>query len=369
MMIRLGAVAFAVAALLLAARSEAAPVRIGVVGLEHDAAEPFLTALHGRPEAELVGIVETNKVLIDRYEERCALGPEMFHNNFAELLARAHPQIVVSFARTLDHPAVVAACAQAGLDVMLEKPLAINFAEARQIAAAGRHAGIDVMVDYETTWQPAYQSVFDLVRGQKIIGPVRQLVFRAGHRGPKEIGCSTNFLEWLTDPAQSGGGALVDFGCYGADMLTWVMEGRRPLAVTAVAQQMKPEVYPKVEDQATIILEYPGAQGVIQASWNWPYDVRALEVFGRQGCALAPQGNVVRVRKVGAEESEFTVSPPAGAAPEDEISFLAAVSRKQKRPSGLCSLDVNLTVMEILDAARESVRSGRRVELPATPPQ
>src|SRR5581483_6609818 len=184
----------------------------------------------------------------------------------------------------------------------------------------------------------------------------------------KEIGCSTNFLEWLTDPAQSGGGALVDFGCYGADLETWMMEGRRPLAVVAAVQQIKPEVYPKVDDQATIILEYPGAQGIIQASWNAPYDVRALEVFGRQGYALAPQGDLVRVRKAGAAESEFTVSPPAGAAPEDEISYFVAVARKQKHPEGLCSLEINLTVMEILDAARESVQTGRRIELPQAAP-
>jgi predicted dehydrogenase len=107
----------------------------------------------------------------------------------------------------------------------------------------------------------------------------------------------------LTDPVLNGGGALTDFGCYGADLITWLMDGQRPTAVLAFTQQIKPEVYPKVEDEATILLAYPHAQGIIQASWNWPFDRKDMEVYGRTGYVLVPQKDLLRVRKAGAEES------------------------------------------------------------------
>jgi hypothetical protein len=57
-----------------------------------------------------------------------------------------------------------------------------------------------------------------------------------------------------------------------------VDEWRAPLTVTAVTQQIKPEIYPRVDDEATIILTYLHAQGILQASWNWPFDRKDMEV-------------------------------------------------------------------------------------------
>ena len=69
------------------------------------------------------------------------------------------------------------------------------------------------------------------------------------------------FLAWLNDPKLNGGGALYDFGCYGADLMTWLMDGQRPISVTATTQQIKPDIYPRVDDEATIILTYPKGAG------------------------------------------------------------------------------------------------------------
>src|SRR5437867_6392321 len=117
-----------------------------------------------------------------------------------------------------------------------------------------------------------------------------------GHSGPKEIGVASEFLGWLTDRARNGAGALFDFGCYGANLMTWLMDNQRPLAVTAITQRIKPDVYPRVDDEATILLEYPKAQGIIQASWNWPFNLKDFEVYGDRGYAIAAGGNTLRVR-------------------------------------------------------------------------
>jgi predicted dehydrogenase len=203
---------------------------------------------------------------------------------------------------------------------------------------------------------------YDLVHNEQAIGELRKIVVHDGHQGPKEIGCSAAFLEWLTDPVLNGGGALTDFGCYGADLITWLMKGQRPTAVLAVTQHIKPQVYPKVDDEATILRSYPHCQGVIQASWNWPFNRKDMEVYGQTGYVLVPERNLLRVRTADAQEKAVTPSP-LNPPREDPLSYLAAVVRGEIRPSGLSSLEVNLVVTEILDAARESARTGKRVDL------
>jgi predicted dehydrogenase len=218
------------------------------------------------------------------------------------------------------------------------------------------------VINYETTWYPGNQAAYQIVR-QGQIGDLRKIVVHDGHNGPKEIGCSTNFLNWLTNPVLNGGGAIVDFGCYGADLITWLMNGQRPTSVFAIVQQIKPELYPKVDDEATIVLTYPKAQGIIQASWNWPFGRKDMEVYGRTGYVLVPKSNTVAVRKE-KEEKEHDQIVPALTGPEaDPLSYLVAVTRAEIKPSGLSSVEVNVTAMEILDAARESARTGKRVYL------
>ena len=137
---------------------------------------------------------------------------------------------------------------------------------------------------WSTTRPPGIASnraAYDLVHGHAL-GDVRKVVVHDGHSGPKEIGVGPEFLSWLTDPKLNGGGALFDFGCYGADLMTWLMDGQRPETVTAVTQQIKPEIYPRVDDEATIILTYPKAQAILQASWNWPFDRKDMGYTARQ---------------------------------------------------------------------------------------
>ena len=229
------------------------------------------------------------------------------------MLDRARPQAVVAFTSTADHPAVVAACARRKIPVMMEKPLAVCVEQARAIERSAAEGGIPVLVNYETTWYPAVHAAHALARGEKALGEIRKVVVHAGHRGPKEIGVQPEFLDWLTDPARNGAGALFDFGCYGANLATWLMGDARPTSVTAVTQRLKPEVYPRVDDEATIILEYPGAQAIVQASWNWPFDRKDLEVYGRTGQALTVGQTGLRVRLEGKPE-ETRQAPPLAAA-------------------------------------------------------
>jgi predicted dehydrogenase len=246
---------------------------------------------------------------------------------------------------------------------MMEKPLAVSMEHARAMQKAARLCSIHVLVNYETTWYPSHELAYALARKQGAIGELRKIVVCDGHKGPQEIGCPDSFLSWLTDPVLNGGGALMDFGCYGADLITWLMQGQRPSRVTAVTQQLKPEVYPRVDDEATIILSYPRAQGIIQASWNWPIGRKDMDVYGVTGAIQVADRDTLQLRKA---DGKARALEPAqlDAKFREPIAHFAAVVRGEISAHPLSSLETNLIVTEILDAARQSARSHQSIQLP-----
>ena len=297
-------------------------------------------------------------------------GATAFSSIFYDLetmLERVRPEAVAAFTNTYEHPAVVTACARRRIPVMMEKPLAVSVAHARAIARAAESGGIPVIVNYETTWYRSHAALWAFVKQDRGAGAIRRMVAMDGHQGPQEIGVPPEFFAWLTDPLKNGAGALYDFGCYGANLMTWLMDGARPLAVTAVTKRIKPEIYPRVDDDATVLLDYADAQGVIEASWNWPFGRKDLEVYGQTGYARAIGGGMLRVRRPGAKEEETPELPERPAEERDSLEYLAAVVRGRK-PEGLSSLANNLVVTEILEAARDSARSGKIVRLDGRKP-
>jgi predicted dehydrogenase len=338
------------------------PVRVGVAGLTH-------THVHGllgrakRGDIVIVGIAEPNRALAQRFTKEHGLSMDLVYSSLGEMLAKTKPEAVTAFGSIYEHLAVVQACAPRGIHVMVEKPLAVSLDHARQMAALAQQHHIHLLTNYETTWYGSNRRAYELVQ-DKSLGDIRKLVAHDGHQGPKEIGVNQEFLAWLTDPVQNGGGALPDFGCYGADLMTWLMHGERPLAVTASALHIKPQVYPKVEDDVTILLTYPKAQGIIEASWNWPYARKDLEVYGQTGSIIALDHDHVRLRRTEKEVAQDLVVPPPPAPYNEPFAYLAAVVRGTASEDELSSLAINMLVVEILDAARQSAKEGKTIYLP-----
>src|SRR5262249_57807552 len=138
-------------------------------------------------------------------------------------------------------------------------------------------------------------------------------------------------------------------------LMTWLMNNQRPKTVTAITARNKPAIYPKVDDEATILVQYAKAQGIVQASWNWPFSRKDFEVYGEHGLAIATGGNNLRVRLP--DEAEKTTTPdPMPRDQHDSLAYLSAVVRGERQPTGLSSLENNLIVTEILESARESAR-------------
>jgi glucose-fructose oxidoreductase len=342
--------------------AEAEPLRVAIAGLVHGHVEGFFSNSAHRPEIRIVGINDPDRSLFDRYTARFGLDSALYYADLEEMLRTTKPQAVLVYSNTFDHRRIVELCAKHHIPVMMEKPLAVSLQDAQEIERAAREAQIQVLVNYETSWYPGNHAMFDMVHAGAI-GDVRKVVVHDGHKGPKEIGVSQEFLKWLTDPKLNGGGALFDFGCYGADLMTWLMDGRRPLSVTAVTQQIKPEIYPHVDDEATIILTYPKAQAILQASWNWPFDRKDMEVYGQTGYVITVGRDNLIVRRPGEKEEQLIAAPKVPAPYDDSLTYLRAVVLDGLKPDALSSLETNVIVTEILDVARQSAATGKTVNL------
>ncbi|WP_277979056.1 Gfo/Idh/MocA family protein [Sphingomonas phyllosphaerae] len=338
------------------------PVRVAIARLTHG----HVGGLLGRRaigDVEIVGIYEPDRAVAARYVRDYHLDPALVHDRLAPMLDQVRPEAVLAFGSVAEHRAVVEAAAPRRIHVMVEKPLSFDAAEAGAMASLARRHNIQLLTNYETSWYPS-RTGLGRALAAGAVGAIRKVVFRDGHYGPKEIGVQPEFLSWLVDPSANGGGAIVDFGCYGANLMTWLMQGKAPISVTAVTQRLKRDpVYARVDDEATIVLAYPAATAVLQASWNWPDHRKDIQLFGETGVLSTPDGKTLLLRRRGeaADRALESPSPPFA----DPFAFLAAVVRGRAKVADAdpSSLDNALTVARILDAARRSAATGRTIVL------
>ena len=335
------------------------PVRIGVVGLVHGHVG-WILGREDRGDIQVVGIAEPDWELAQQYADRYGFDIDMVYGSVEEMLDATRPEAITVFSNIYDHLAATEAAAARGVHVMVEKPMAISLAHAEQMKAVADSARIHLLTNYETTWYPSVHYSKDVL---KELGDIRKIVVHDGHRGPIEIGVGEEFHSWLLTEEKNGGGTIMDFGCYGANLITWLMNGERPTSVTAVTQVFKEAPYGEVDDEATIILTYPRAQGIIQASWNWPFSRKDMEVYATEGYVMADNALNGRIRKSGRSESTFELDALEGVW-SDPFAYLAAVVRGEVDPSDtLSSMTINMVAMEILDAAVRSAKSGQTVVL------
>jgi predicted dehydrogenase len=338
-------------------------LRLGMVGLTHGHAAGFFRNYLARTDIDIVGIAEPDSEVAGRYAERYKLDRSRIFPSLTAMLDKAKPEAVMVFASTFAHKEVVETCARRKVHVMMEKPLAVSVEHANAMAAAAKAGGIHVMVNYETTWYPVNAPIWRMAREEKSLGTIRRIVTHYGHQGPKEIGTPPEFFSWLTDPVQNGAGALFDFGCYGANFATWLLNGEKPLSVMAMTKTNKPSIYPKVDDEATVVVQYAGTQLIIQPSWNWPFSRKDMEVYGDAGYLITSNPRDYRFRSGKMKADQAESAGPLPAPDDDVIHYLTAVVRGRMQPAGLSSLENNLTVTAILAAARESARTGKVVQL------
>jgi predicted dehydrogenase len=347
-----------------AAKPAEGKTRLAIVGLDHDHVWGLIKDIAGEPNAELIAIAETNPALVERAKSRVAANVT-FYRDYVKMLDEAKPEAVIVTTENDRHLEILRECAKRHVHYSTEKPMATSAADAREMERLATQAGIKLMVNYWNAWVAPTHAIFHRVHDGQV-GPVQRIIVQYGHSGPKEIGVSEYFANWLYDPVKNGGGAIMDFGCYGAELALWIKG--RPTRVSAIAQKLKVEQHNKVDDDATIVLDYTDATATIEASWDWPYGMQQVEVFGPKGSLLATR-NELFFRSPKSDDAKMPLEgervelTPAARETNNPVSYFVDCIRNNKPIEDPLSAKLNVQVMEILDAARESVRTGRQQEL------
>lgn len=364
---------------ILALPVSAREYKIAVVSLMHAHVWLHLGTMLKGDRVKLVGVSESRPELLKRAlredvipqtnnELRPGVPENLIFQDWKKMIDDTKPDIVWAFTETNRHLEVVEYCAPLGIHVMVEKPLAATYAEALAIQRLAREHKIEVLTNYGSTWRGANNAVKEVV-DSGAIGKVFRLRATAGHNGPGDPKRSS-FAAWLADPVQNGGGALMDFGCYSVLWATW-LKGR-PESVYATSLQLKPDMFPNVEDHATIILNYSDGTAIFEASWSLPPRAPAgNEIFGTEGSIV--MGRTIEMRKFGARTGaggagrpESIQVQPAALSPElsEPIAYLVHRLDSKQPVDGLSALDLNVTVNEVLEAAKLSIKTGNAVPLP-----
>jgi predicted dehydrogenase len=160
----------------------------------------------------------------------------------------------------------------------------------------------------------------------------------------------------------------MDFGCYGADW-AMVLKGR-PERVYATSLKLKTEQHNAVEDDATVLLEYPDATAILMPSWDWSYGKGQAEIFGSKGSFLVrgdgllfqPANGETSVQNPDGKPVETQPAPPEK---RNGVAYFLSCIRNNKPIEGPVSPAINVGVNEIIDAAKESIRTKRAVAMPA----
>jgi len=338
--------------------------RLAIVGLDHDHVWELLRYIGKEPDAELVAIAESQPALVKEAKSKVPDSVK-FYADYVAMLDEAKPDAVIVTTANDRHLEILRECAKRRIHYSVEKPMATNAADAREMERLAKQAGIKVMVNYWNAWVAPTHELFHRVKDRQL-GEVQKIIVQYGHGGPKEIGVSQYFADWLYDPLKNGGGAIMDFGCYGAEWAVW-LKGR-PKGVMATAQKLKVEQHNKVDDDSTIVLDYPDATVIIEASWDWPYEMGRVQVFGPKGSLLATRRELFyrssddRGTMTGLEGERVSLNAPPRET-SNPISYFVDCIRHDKPIEDPLSTSLNVQVMEILDAARESVRTGQVQEL------
>ena len=337
--------------------------RVAIVGLDHDHVWGLLKYLDAEPDAELVAIAEPQPGLVKEAKSRVQNSVK-FYSAYVSMLDEVKPDAVIVTTSNDRHLEILRECAKRHIHYSVEKPMATNAADAREMERLANQAGIKLMVNYWNAWVAPSHELFHRVKDGQV-GDVQKIIVQYGHAGPKEIGVSEYFANWLYDPVKNGGGAIMDFGCYGAEWALW-LKGR-PIGVQAIAQKLKVSQHNQVDDDATILLQYPDATVIVEASWDWPHSMGQVQVFGPKGSLLATR-NTLFYRstedrgKSGLEGEPVALNAPKGAT-SNPVAYFVDCIRHDKPIEDPLSTRLNVQVLEILDAARESARTGREQQL------
>lgn len=337
------------------------PLRIGILGLTHDHIWDHLPDAHTNPDTRLVAVADSHQALLGRAEAEYHCRP---YSNPETMLDSEELDAVYIYSDNAAGPELTEMATSRGLHVLIEKPMAADLAGADRMLAAAAESNVRLLVNWPFAWWPQMQHALKLA-GDGAIGDIWQVRYRAAHAGPRELGCSEFFCDWLYDPRRNGpGGAFMDYCCYGALLARTVLG--MPDTVSGVARRLvKQDI--EVEDNGLLIMNYPNAIAVSEGSWTQIGKLSAYMtmIYGTTGTLLLEPRDGGRLLLATVEEQEGVevYVPKLPAHRQNATAHFVNCIRTGEPSLVMCDLYICRDAQAILEGGMNSARSGTNATL------
>ena len=350
-------------------------VRIGMVSWAHVHAEFRARAISEIPGTRIVAIADDDlargRAAADRF------GVDNVTADWRELVARDDIDVVFVHSENSRHAEQVVAAAEAGKHVFCEKPIATTVPDAQAMVDAVRRAGVEGTAAFVSRFSREADRAKAIV-DSGVLGEVLLTRSLIGLAGIAEIGCPPDMVAWMSDPALGGGGAWIDEGSHGVDLLRWLVGDIAEISAFT-ANRAKPGL--AAEDIATAQVRYAnGALGEISTVWSMTADIgmrNSLEIFGTGGTLVLratdpfPRVEVYRggdaapwrgwltphIEPAQAEPHDYTSWPPHVHHYKREVASYLHRLMTGQRPFGP-TLEDGLACLAVIRAGYESAARG-----------
>ncbi|MGW6558297.1 Gfo/Idh/MocA family protein [Streptomyces hydrogenans] len=249
------------------------PLRLGIAGLGV-ISRFYVAAAERMPEWEVAAVCDLREEALDPFRGRVAC-----HTDHRAMLAAGPLDALVVAVPNHAHAEVCADALRAGVPVCVEKPLALDPADGRRLAALSRERGVPVLTAFHRRYNDRVLALLDRLPAPDAPVRVESVTVRYLERIEEHIGADT----WYLDPARCGGGCVADNGPNAFDLVRLLL-GETPSEVVA-AEVVRDAA--GTDRQAVVELAGPGGRGRVELDWSYPGEVKDVVVRLDDGTELS----------------------------------------------------------------------------------
>lgn len=336
--------------------------RVGLVGVAHSHVWHILDTLKQSSLGTLVAASVENKPLLRSRRERLLkeYGMGKIYDDYAEMLDHEALDVVFNYSDHILRAPVTEKAASKGLHVMLEKPMAYNLSDAEAMLAASKKHKVNVMVNWPTAWSPVFQKAYAMIT-EGAVGEIFHIRNRSGHDLPQRETMRTEY-NWQWMATKGGGGAYMDFCCYGVALARWIM-GMPEKVYGVTGNFVKP--YLASNDNGLVVMTFSKGTAMVEGSWSSIGTIPGgPEIYGTKGSLLLGWEEPLRVFSIENPRGAEVEAPPLPVGRRNAVEYFLTRTREGKSIEGLCSPEFSRDVQEILEAGLISASTGKAVSLP-----
>ena len=238
-------------------------MRIGLIGAGNVGVNSHIPAIRANEGMAIVAVADPTPERLRAAADAAGLGEADLHADWRDLLAREDVEAVVVATPQRFRPAIVIAAANAGKNILAEKPLALTPADAQAMIDAARVNGVTLATVHNYHFMPVYRDIKDVLDAGEIGEPDVAIL---NYLGVEDRPGTAAFVpRWRHSAAESGGGVLMDM-LHVVYLANWFL-GAAPVAVSAwVERRLDGEG--DVEDIALVRYAYPRGQALVNMAWG-----------------------------------------------------------------------------------------------------